>query len=344
MRVKRIKEKIVCPVIMASMIVSLLAGCGKAEPDPNSGVYEGTKAIVMGTAMNIDEFYDGPVTFDIQDGGKCVCDLNGEKSTVKWTREGDKIRFEDDGVELEGTIGGGNLTIINLMDTGVDLELHCDNLLHPEMAGEEGSEKSSVLARLKDAKSGKNVYSGAASAPAATATDTASTEASSAEGTGKNDGSITVNEDGSMDGELFLNPDYESVTGKKFEGAKINVTVPDGWAAFDVSNGHICVIKGGSSPDDYMSNASIQVEWHADSTGSIDPFNMEDPVKFSGLKLGQHNYNGVYGTVPGNWSSYMMIDQSDKGYFLVTLSLPENSDVYILDSDVQAIMASVEAK
>ena len=337
------KQKLFALSAACILLAGMLAGCGKAEPDPNSGLYEGTKATMSDVTMNVNEVYKNGVTFDIQDGGKCACNLDGEEFTLNWTREGDKIHFEGGGAELNGTIGGGDLVITNMMDRGMDLELHCDNLLHADMSNEEGSERSSVLARLKDAKNGKNVYSGAASAPAATTTETASTETASAEGTSKND-SIPVNEDGSIDGELFLNPDYKSVTGKKFEGSEINVTVPDGWAAFDVSNGHICVIKGGSSPSDYMSNASIQVEWHADSTGSIDPFNMEDPVKFSGLKLGQHNYNGVYGTVPGNWSSYMMIDQSDKGYFLVTLSLPENSDVYILDSDVQAIMASVEAK
>ena len=334
------------------MLGVMLTGCGKAEPDPNSGVYEGTKGTMMGMTLSVDEVYKNGVTFDIQDGGKCVCNLDGENVKLKWTRDGTRIRFEGGGVELNGTIGGGDLLIENMMDMGLDLELHCNELLHADLANEDGksSDKDSkssgsVLARLKDAKTGKNVYSNGASSEAGSVENA---NESDGQDTVKNedgdDTSSLVNEDGSLDGSMLLNPDYESVSGKKFESDAITVTVPDGWEAFDVSNDHVRVIKGGSSPDDYLSNASIQIEWHDNSSGSIDSSNMDEPVKFSGLKLGQHNYNGVYGTVPGDWASYMMIDEQGDGYILVTLSIPSDSDVYILDSDVQAIMASVEVK
>ena len=67
------------------MLGVMLTGCGKAEPDPNSGVYEGTKGTMMGMTLSVDEVYKNGVTFDIQDGGKCVCNLDGENVKLKWT-------------------------------------------------------------------------------------------------------------------------------------------------------------------------------------------------------------------------------------------------------------------
>ena len=161
---KKERKHFVLPI--AAVLLSLLiTGCGKAEPDPNSGVYEGTQATMMGITMDVSEVYENGVSFDIQDGGKCVCNLDGETAKLKWTREGNSIHFEGGGVELDGTIGGGDLLIENMMDMGIDLQLHCNDLLHADLEGEDGNEKSSgsVLARLKDAKAGKNVYSNGAS-------------------------------------------------------------------------------------------------------------------------------------------------------------------------------------
>ena len=356
---KTVKRHLVSAVV-GILAAGMLIGCGKGDPDPNSGLYEGTKATMMGMTMNVSEVYENGVTFDIQDGGKCVCNLDGDKVKLKWTRDGNTIHFEGGGVELNGTIGGGDMLIENMMDMGMDLELHCSELLHADLANEDGksSDKDSntsgsVLARLKDAKAGKSVYTTSSDQDARDVAFWGDPDFKFEEGSGEtevieygDDANFDelTNGEGGIDGSLFINPEYENVSGKEFTGGRITVKVPEGWEAFDVSNDHIRVIKGGSSPDDYMSKASIQIEWHDNASGSIDSSNMEDPVSFTGLKLGQHNYTGVSGTVPGNWTSYMMIDQQGEGYFLVTLSLPEDSDVYMLDSDVQAIMASVDVK
>ena len=154
------------------LFAGLLAGCGKADPDPNSGLYEGVSATMMGMTMDIAEVYENGVTFDMQDGGKCVANLDGETVKLKWTTDGDSLHLEGGGVELDGTIGGGDMTIVNVMDMGMDMELHCDKLLHSDIADEDADEdesddkdissgkpaSGSVLQRLKDAKSGKAVY------------------------------------------------------------------------------------------------------------------------------------------------------------------------------------------
>ena len=314
--------------IAAVMLCTMLAGC-KAEPDPNSGVYEGVSASMAGFEMDVSEVYENGVSFELKDGGKCVANLDGDTAKLKWKTDGDSIHFEGGGVELDGTIGNGDLKIINIMDTGMDLYLHCDELLHADEKSSDTSALSgSVLERLRDAKAGKDVYGGKTASVSST----------------DNGDDISGDSGSAIGGDMFINPDYESVTGEKYHGGGAYMLVPEGWTAFKMSDNQTRVIKGGTSADDYMNKASILIEWHPDASGSIDSSNMDDPIEISDLKLGDHNYNGVYGIVPGDWYSYMFIDEQDDGYILVSLSIPPDDNTYMLDADVQAIIASVRVK
>lgn len=345
------------------LFAGVLTGCGKADPDPNSGLYEAVSATMMGMEIDVTDVYENGVSFDLQDGGKCIANMDGETAKIKWSTDGDSIHIEGGGVELDGTIGGGDMTLVNMMDMGMDMKFHCDELLHSDLAdGDEGSSdddssekpaaSGGVLKRLKDAKEGKDVYGSASSSSDSDDDlwgdlddeegDSGSDEPEVIENDDDSDVSGLMTEDGAIEGDIFLNPDYENISGKEFTGEEINVSVPDGWAAFEASDGTVRVIKGGSSMDDYLSNASVVAEWHEDATGKLDTSNMEEPIGISHFKLGDHDYNGAYGTVPGDWTSYMFIDEYEDGYLLVTLSLPADSDVFLLDADVQAIMASVE--
>ena len=98
---KKVRKNFGMAVILV-LILGLLSGCGKGEPDPNSGVYEGTTATMMGMTMDVSEVYENGVTFDLQDGGKCVANLDGEEVKLKWSTDGDKIHIEGGGVELDG--------------------------------------------------------------------------------------------------------------------------------------------------------------------------------------------------------------------------------------------------
>ena len=328
---KSVQRYLILPMA-AVLLVGTLTGCGKAEPDPNSGLYEAVSAKVMGMDMDVSEIYENGVSFDLQDGGKCVADLDGDTYKIKWSTDGNRVHIEGRGVELDGTIGGGDMIIENMMDMGIDMTFHCNKLLHDESASAGG-----VLKRLKDARDGKNVYSGFEGGSKAGSEETEVIEY----GDDEDLGSLTV-DGGAINGDTFVNPDYESQKGEPFSVGNVGVSVPEEWKAFEVSESSIRVIKGGSSIDDYMSMPSILIEWHPDAKGSIDSSRMEEPVNISGLKLGEHKYYGAYGTVPGNWSSYMFIDDYEDGYLFVNLSMPSDSDVYIMDADVQAIMASAE--
>lgn len=158
-------------IMTCVMLGGMLTACGKAEPDPNSGLYEAVSATMMGMEIDISDVYEDGVSFDLQDGGKCIANMDGETAKIKWTTDGDSIHIEGGGVELDGTIGGGDMTLVNMMDMGMDMKFHCDELLHSELEDEGGkssddidkSDKGGnasggVLKRLKDAKAGENVY------------------------------------------------------------------------------------------------------------------------------------------------------------------------------------------
>ena len=177
---KRVQKYLVL-LTTATLFAGMLTGCGKADPDPNSGLYEAVSATMMGMEIDVSDVYENGVSFDLQDGGKCIANMDGETAKIKWSTDGDSIHIEGGGVELDGTIGGGDMTLVNMMDMGMDMKFHCDELLHSDLEDEDNGssdkdkksdkEKSesgsastgSVLQRLKDAKNGEDVYSGKAS-------------------------------------------------------------------------------------------------------------------------------------------------------------------------------------
>ena len=124
------------------MIAGILGGCGKPDPDPDSGLYEAVSASMSGVTIGVSDIYENGMSFDLQDGGKCIATIDGETDKMKWSSDGGSVHIEGGGVELDGTIGGGDMTLENIMDTGLDMKFHCDHLLHGD----------SILERLKDAK------------------------------------------------------------------------------------------------------------------------------------------------------------------------------------------------
>ena len=151
--------------IVTTMILAVsLVGCAKPEPDPNSGMYEAVSAEMMGMAMDVSDIYENGVSFELKDGGKCEANMDGETAGMKWEVNGDSIHLKGGGVELDGTIGGGELVLENMLDMGVNMTFKCTEPAHPELLGETASGMSgaaasgNVLDRLKRAQNGETVY------------------------------------------------------------------------------------------------------------------------------------------------------------------------------------------
>ena len=322
-------------LITTVLIGVLLTSCGKAEPNPNSGVYEAVSATMMGMEIDISDVYENGVSFDLQDGGKCIANMDGETAKIKWSTEGDSIHIEGSGVKLDGTIGGGDMTLENMMDMGMDMKFHCDELLHSDIAGgDEGSSKGSVLKRLKDAKAGKNVY-GSSSSDEGKEKKVAKNNDETSDETGSESESASSGSD-------MTNADYKSVTGETFSVDSMSVMVPDGWEAYEESGSSVRLMKGSSSKDDYFSKSSLLIEWHPNASGSIDTSNYSDVTDIE-LNFGDLVYKGQAGMIPGGWAAAMAIAEHGDGYILMSLTAPADDDsIQIPNADFQAVMASVK--
>ena len=325
--------KLMALLTAALMVVGMLAGCGKPDPDPNSGVYEAVTGQMMGMTVSVEEVYENGVSFDLQDGGKCVANLDGETFKIKWSTEGNKVHIEGQGVDLNGTIGGGDMTLENMMDMGLDMTFHCDKLLHADgaegaLSSEDEGSSGSVLARLKDAKSGKNIYGGSGSTVSEASSDTGFGEDSQTEG----------------DSQSIANPDYKTINGDTYEIAGMSLLQPNGWNYFQEGDNSVRIMVGTTNKDDYMSKSSAVIEWHPNASGSLDTSNYAEPVSID-ADFGNLHYKGISGSIPGGWFGAMMIAEHDDGYILVTITAPsDDTSIDVTSPEFSAILASVETK
>ncbi len=151
-------------ILLVTLCFTLsLAGCKKADPDPNSGLYEAVSATGMGMELAITDLYDNGVSFDLKDGGKAVVNLDGQEFNIKWSHDGNSFHAEGGGAEFEGTIGDGVLNLEDMMGMGIDMKLVCSDLPNAGAVSDGSSENTpavsgSLLTRLKDAKMGQPVY------------------------------------------------------------------------------------------------------------------------------------------------------------------------------------------
>ena len=129
---------------------AVFTGCGKAEPNPNSGVYEATDASAYGMTMSVNDIYPGGITLELKDGGKAKMTLDGDDYGMKWTLEGDSFHAKGGGAELDGTLSDGTLLIDDLMGSGVSLTFYCDAVAN---GPKERDRSGSVLDHLKKAAS-----------------------------------------------------------------------------------------------------------------------------------------------------------------------------------------------
>lgn len=335
--------KLMALLTAALMVVGMLAGCGKPDPDPNSGVYEAVTGQMMGMTVSVEEVYENGVSFDLQDGGKCVANLDGETFKIKWSTEGNKVHIEGQGVDLNGTISGGDMTLENMMDMGLDMTFHCDKLLHSDAgngdSGDKNAASGSVLKRLRDAKKGKDVYGGSAATVSA---DTSNEEMpfENEQNTEQADGNTDIE----GDAESILNPDYKSVTGDTYEIAGMSLLQPSGWNYFQEGDNSVRIMVGTTNKDDYLRKASAVIEWHPDASGSIDTSNYGEPTSID-ADFGELHYKGAAGSIPGGWFGAMMIAEHDDGYILVTITAPsDDSSIDVTSPEFNAILASVETK
>ena len=99
--------------LLAVLLLALALGCssGDDKNDPNLGVYTAKTAEYSGITLNVDQFFEKGFTIELTSGGKCKLTADGESANGKWTLDGTKFHVEGGGIECDGTLENGVMSI-----------------------------------------------------------------------------------------------------------------------------------------------------------------------------------------------------------------------------------------
>ena len=164
---KKVQKHLIM-LVSAVLLTGLITGCGKGEPDPNSGRYDAITAETNGISLAASEVFGDGLAIELKDGGKATLHFDGEDYSMKWTLDGNDFQAKGSGAELNGVLVDGMMWIEDLQGTGVNIEFVCNDILMAQSSKNNGEAQGdasgaytasgSVLQRLKDAKAGNTVY------------------------------------------------------------------------------------------------------------------------------------------------------------------------------------------
>ena len=99
--------------LLAVLLLALALGCssGDDKNDPNLGVYTAKTAEYSGITLNVDQFFEKGFSIELKSGGKCKLTADGESANGKWTLDGTKFHVEGGGIECDGTLENGVMSI-----------------------------------------------------------------------------------------------------------------------------------------------------------------------------------------------------------------------------------------
>ena len=99
--------------LLAVLLLALALGCssGDDKNDPNLGVYTAKTAEYSGITLNVDQFFEKGFTIELKSGGKCKLTADRESANGKWTLDGTKFHVEGGGIECDGTLENGVMSI-----------------------------------------------------------------------------------------------------------------------------------------------------------------------------------------------------------------------------------------
>ena len=116
--------------VLSLLMILTLAGCtSKDEPDENSGLYKAVSVNAFGMELGVDDIFDDPITIELQDGGKAVFSYEGKDYKMKWSHTEDSFEAKGGGAKLNGTLRDGVMELTDILDSGVDIRLECEEIM-----------------------------------------------------------------------------------------------------------------------------------------------------------------------------------------------------------------------
>ncbi|MCL1895836.1 MAG: hypothetical protein FWG03_04745 [Clostridiales bacterium] len=126
----KIIAKRVLVMLLALVFVLAFAACGgkdaDAGDDPNLGLWVAKDAMMWGEKISVDDFFGNGFTIELKDKGKCTVNFDGTKANGSWALEDGSFTAKAGGVNVEGTLEGGELVLTDVMGMGLDLFFYKD--------------------------------------------------------------------------------------------------------------------------------------------------------------------------------------------------------------------------
>lgn len=109
--------------IIAVVLIVVLGGKSDkaAVDDPNLGIYNAKTASMLGIDMNVADLFENGFSIELIANGKCVINADGTRGNGSWTLKGDTFHVNGGGLDCDGTLKAGVLTLEDVLGMGVTL-------------------------------------------------------------------------------------------------------------------------------------------------------------------------------------------------------------------------------
>lgn len=98
--------------LLIVLLLTLAVGCGgKADDDPNLGVYTAKEAEYSGITVSVDQFFEKGFSIELKSGGKCKLTADDATASGKWSLDGAKFHVEGGGIDCDGTLENGVIAL-----------------------------------------------------------------------------------------------------------------------------------------------------------------------------------------------------------------------------------------
>ena len=124
-------------ILLALSLALGLGACGgdSAAYEPNAGNYEAVSAEMRGITVDVNDVLGEGFSLELKAGSKAVFHYEGKSYQMKWSLDDETFHAEGGGATLDGTLQNGVMVLQNVLDSGVQITLICQELA--EACGDE---------------------------------------------------------------------------------------------------------------------------------------------------------------------------------------------------------------
>ena len=108
-------------IIAVVLLVAKNLGGAAAADNPDLGLYNAASAEMFGVEVDVADMWEKGFTVELKEKGKCAIAVDGENANGKWTLEDGALHISGGGLDCDGTLENGVMTLDNVLGTGMKL-------------------------------------------------------------------------------------------------------------------------------------------------------------------------------------------------------------------------------